>query len=92
MFFENEFRNCKSADLTESDVGRNVRVAGWVDTIRDHGGVVFVDLRDCGEILQIVFHDDTVLRGVCRETVVSVEGILRMRDEVNFNDKLFSIK
>ena len=92
MFLKNEFRTCLSLSLSEANVGETVKVAGWVDTIRDHGGVVFVDLRDCGEILQIVFNDDSVLKGVGRETVISVEGKIRMRDEVNFNDKLLTGK
>lgn len=42
-------------DINESNIGENIRVLGWVDTVRDHGGVIFVNLRDREGIVQIVF-------------------------------------
>ncbi|MDR0916277.1 MAG: aspartate--tRNA ligase [Oscillospiraceae bacterium] len=73
--------------LRTADVGAAVTLAGWVDTIRDHGGVKFLDLRDESGITQIVFHDDDVLRGVTRESVVSVRGTVRPRDAESVNPK-----
>ncbi len=46
MFFENQYRTKTCAALSEADVNNSVKVAGWVENIRDHGGVLFVDLRD----------------------------------------------
>ncbi len=92
MFLQNEFKTHSSSCLSESNVGEKVRVAGWVETIRDHGGVIFLDLRDCGEILQVVIHDESMLKGVCRESVISVEGTIRKRDEMNYNEKLLTGK
>lgn len=88
MFFKNEFRTHSSSNLSEVNVGESVKVAGWVNSIRDHGGVIFLDLRDCNVILQVVCNDESLIEGVCKEAVISVEGTIRMRTEENFNDKL----
>ena len=77
-----------AGELRQDDIGREVRLSGWVDTIRDHGGVMFLDLRDQSGIMQVVLHNDAMLDGVHRETVVSVFGILRARDEESVNPKL----
>lgn len=90
MFLKNEFRTHSSSNLSEANVGENVKVAGWVDTIRDHGGVIFIDLRDCGIILQVVCNDESLLKGVGKECVISVEGKIRKRTEENYNDKLLT--
>ncbi len=75
-------------DIRESDVGIKVELAGWVDVIRDHGGVIFVDLRDYTGITQVVVHNEELLEKVGRETVISVSGIVRKRDEDTVNDKI----
>jgi aspartyl-tRNA synthetase len=75
-------------ELRESDIGSRAKLAGWVKTIRDHGGVMFVDLRDETGLTQIVLHDDGMLRGVTRECVVSVSGLVRPRGEDAVNPKL----
>ena len=74
--------------LRQEDIGEEVRLSGWVDTIRDHGGVMFLDLRDESGKMQVVLHDDAMLEGVNRETVISVFGKVRLRDEDNINPKL----
>ena len=74
--------------LGEGDVGNNVRAAGWVESIRDHGGVLFMDLRDCSGRVQVVLHDDAMLSGVTRESVVSVSGRVSLRDPDTVNEKL----
>ena len=53
--------NCNQ--LTFDQLNQTVSLAGWVDTIRDHGGVIFVDLRDEYGVTQVVFHDDALLKG-----------------------------
>ena len=77
-----------STQLSKENIGEFVRLSGWVDSIRDHGGVKFLDLRDNSGIMQIVLHDDSMLDGVNRETVVSVYGKLRARGEEMINPKL----
>jgi len=73
--------------LNKENIGENVRLSGWVDTIRDHGGIKFLDLRDYSGIMQIVLHDDSMLEGVNREAVISVSGKLRARSEETVNPK-----
>ena len=76
-----------ATELKKENIGESVRLSGWVDTIRDHGGVKFLDLRDYSGKMQIVLHDDSMLDGVNRETVVSVTGKLRQRSEDTINPK-----
>ena len=75
-------------DIREKDIGTKVQLAGWVDTIRDHGGVIFVDLRDYTGITQTVVHDENMLKGINKECVISVSGIVSKRDPETVNDKL----
>jgi len=77
-----------AGQLRQEDIGGEVRVSGWVDTIRDHGGVKFLDIRDQSGIMQVVLHDDSMLDGVCREAVVSVTGKVRERSAETVNPKL----
>lgn len=90
MFFENRYRTKTCADISEADVNNRVRLAGWVENIRDHGGVLFVDLRDHYGVVQVVIHDDAMLEGVMREAVVSVCGPIVLRDPETVNPRLAS--
>ncbi len=74
--------------LGTEHIGTKVTLTGWVDTIRDHGGVLFVDLRDHYGTTQIVFSDDKMLQGITKETVVLVEGTVTKRDDETVNAKL----
>ncbi|MBQ2972633.1 MAG: aspartate--tRNA ligase [Ruminococcus sp.] len=82
------YRTLFCNDIRESHVGTTVSLAGWVDVIRDHGGVIFVDLRDYTGITQVVVHDETLLENVNRETVISVTGKVEKRDEETINEKI----
>lgn len=84
----NKYRSIRPGEITEDHIGKTLRVAGWVENIRDHGGVIFVDLRDETGTVQIVSNDDSIFEGLTRESAISLEGIVRMRDEENFNPKL----
>lgn len=75
-------------ELREEHVGITATLAGWVDTIRDHGGLKFLDLRDQYGTTQVVFHDDSMLEGVTRESVISATGTVRLRDDDTINPKL----
>ncbi len=75
-------------ELGIEHIGKNAVLTGWIETVRDHGGVLFVDLRDHYGITQIVFSDDSMLKGITKETVVLVEGEVTKRDEDTVNPKL----
>ena len=90
----NQYRTKWAGDLRAGDVGQEVRVAGWVHRRRDHGGLVFIDLRDRAGLLQLVFHPDSApaahaaahdLRG---EAVISVLGKIVSRDPDTVNATL----
>jgi aspartyl-tRNA synthetase len=80
--------------LTIEDAGRTVRLDGWVDRRRDHGGLLFVDLRDRGGIIQVVFNPEVEpeAHGIADtfrlEYVVEVEGEVRPRPEDNINPEM----
>ncbi len=78
--------NCN--ELRMADIGQKVTLAGWVDTIRDHGGVKFLDLRDEHGVTQAVFHDEAMLEGINREAVIAISGKVVERDEDTVNPKL----
>lgn len=82
------YRTHTCNELTLADLNQTVSLAGWVDTIRDHGGVTFVDLRDQYGITQTVFHDEALVRALHKESVVSVTGKVVRRDADTVNPKL----
>ncbi|MBQ3692776.1 MAG: aspartate--tRNA ligase [Clostridia bacterium] len=88
MIRENEYRTHSCGELRESDIGKDVRVAGWVENIRDHGGVMFLDIRDQYGVVQVVVHDDNLLSGVNKECTVTVSGKVVKRDEETINPKI----
>ena len=82
------YRTHRCNEIREQHIGQTVMLAGWVDVIRDHGGVLFVDLRDETGVTQVVVHNENLLKGVSKETVLSVEGIVTKRDENTVNPKI----
>ena len=75
-------------DICDQHIGQNVQLAGWVDVVRDHGGVIFIDLRDYTGVTQVVIHDEELLKNVNRETVISVSGIVYKRAPETVNEKI----
>ena len=88
MLFENQYRTNTCGELRQNNIGSSVRVCGWVQTIRDHGGVLFVDIRDQYGVVQTVFHDETLLKGVTKESVVSIGGTVVLRAPETVNPKI----
>ena len=88
MKTENIYREVTIKQISEQDIGRELRVAGWVENIRDHGGVSFVDLRDMYGVLQVVMRDTSLLNGLSKEMCISIEGLIEKRDEDTYNPKL----
>lgn len=85
---ENVYRNRVLNEISEQDIGSTLRVAGWVENIRDHGGVSFIDLRDMYGVLQVVMRNTDLLQGISKEDCVSIEGIMEKRDEETYNPKI----
>lgn len=75
-------------DLNKDKVDKKVTVSGWVENIRDHGGVLFLDLRDTTGTLQTVSNDDNMFKGIAKESVVKLEGTIRARSEETYNERL----
>ncbi|MCD8357303.1 MAG: aspartate--tRNA ligase [Clostridia bacterium] len=88
MNTSNLYRNKTMDQISEADVGSTLRIAGWVENIRDHGGVSFIDLRDMYGVMQVVMRDTTLLKGINKEDCISVEGPIQHRDEETYNPKI----
>ena len=86
----NIYRDRVLNQVTEADIDSTLRVAGWVENIRDHGGVSFIDLRDMYGVLQVVIRDPELLKGIKKEECISVSGIIEKRDEETYNPKIQS--
>ncbi|MBE6157396.1 MAG: aspartate--tRNA ligase [Firmicutes bacterium] len=85
---ENKYRTHYCADLTESEVDKEVRIAGFVENIRDHGGVIFVDIRDNTGVIQVVSNDDSIFDGITRESSITLSGKIRKRKEEDYNERI----
>ena len=85
---ENIYRTKTIKDISEQDIGKTMKVAGWVENIRDHGGVSFIDLRDMYGVLQIVIRQTELLKGITKENCLSIEGPVEKRDEETYNPKI----
>ena len=84
----NKYRTHLLKDINETLAGQDVIVSGWVENIRDHGGVLFLDLRDETSTLQTVSNDDDMFKGIAKESVVKLTGKIRKREEGTENDRI----
>ena len=75
-------------EINDSLIGKEVRLAGWIENIRDHGGVIFLDLRDSHDVVQIVSNDDSIFSGLTKESTVTLKGTVRKRALEDYNDKI----
>ena len=82
------YRTLFCNDIRDEHIGKTVQLAGWVDVVRDHGGVIFIDLRDYTGVTQVVVHNEEFLKNVNRETVISVTGKVEKRDPDTVNAKI----
>ncbi len=82
------YRDITMKEISEQHIGQTLQVAGWVENIRDHGGVSFIDLRDMYGVLQVVMRDTTLLDGITKEMCISIEGPVEKRDEDTYNPKI----
>ena len=88
----NEYRTHNCNEITLDDVGKKVRISGWIQTIRDLGGLVFLDIRDMYGVTQVVTSgeaDDVDFAShIPIESTVTVYGTVRKRDEETVNPKI----
>src|SRR6056297_1222465 len=86
------YRSHTCADLTKSNVGDTVRLSGWVHRIRDHGGVLFIDLRDTYGMTQVLCDPDSPVfaevEGVRSEWCIRIDGEVKARDDGLINPKI----
>ncbi|OQY10782.1 MAG: aspartate--tRNA ligase [Fusobacteriia bacterium 4572_132] len=81
-------------ELSKKNIGERVTLTGWVDTRRDHGGVIFIDLRDRKGITQVVFNPENNeevhqrAHKLRSEYVIKIKGIVSERDKMNINSKM----
>ncbi len=86
----NRYRSILIKDIDNTMIGKKIVVSGWIQNIRDHGGILFLDLRDTSGILQTVSNDDNIFKGLARESVIRLEGTIRKRSEDTINEKIKS--
>ena len=84
----NKYRTHMIKDINESLVDKKVVVSGWIENIRDHGGVLFLDLRDESGTLQTVSNDDDMFKGLAKESVIKLTGVIRKRAEGTENERI----
>ena len=83
-----KYRTEYCGKISESMVGSEVTLSGWIENIRDHGGVIFVDLRDIKGTVQLVSNDDNMFSGLSKESTITVKGMVRARSEEDYNDHI----
>ena len=87
-------RNCNCGEIRKTDEGKEIQLAGWVSRRRDHGGLIFVDMRDRSGIVQIVFDEAAMGKDFSKaetlrnEFVIGVRGKVRARSEETVNPKM----
>ena len=83
-----KYRDCYAGKITEEYIDKTITTSGWVENIRDHGGVIFVDLRDQFGVLQLVSNDEKMFDDLKKESSICVKGLIRKRDEDDYNEKI----
>ena len=83
-------RTAQAGELTREDIGREVTLAGWIASRRDHGGVAFLDLRDSTGVAQVVVRDTTLAHDLRDEYCIAITGTVEERPEGNANPDLTS--
>ena len=82
------YRDLTTKEISEQHIGQTLQMAGWIENIRDHGGVSFLDLRDMYGLVQVVLRQEGMVKGLTREMCISVTGLVEKRDEETYNPKI----
>ena len=92
----NIYRDVTLQNVSENDIGKQMKVSGWVENIRDHGGVSFIDLRDMYGVLQVVIREPELLKGIKKEECISIDGLwsreMRKLTILKFHQELLNLK
>ena len=83
-----KYRDIYCGKISEADIDKKYKTSGWVENIRDHGGIEFVDLRDETGTLQLVSDDVDIFKGLTKESVITVTGLVRKRSEEDYNERI----
>lgn len=84
----NKYRNNYCGKVTEKNINENLILSGWIENIRDHGGIIFVDLRDETGTIQLVSNDEHMFDNLTKESTVTATGIIRKRSEDDYNQNI----
>ena len=80
---ENIYRTHNCGELRLKDCKQEVRLSGWVNSIRKLGGITFLTLRDHFGLTQVVFDNEDMLKDICKESTVSITGVVEERSSKN---------
>ena len=90
---ENIYRNRYCGEITKEDVGQEIKIAGWVNSIRNLGSLVFLTIRDETGIVQVISEDISKIKDLTRESTVSITGTVNLREkDINPNMKTGEIE
>ena len=84
----NKYRTVYCGQIDESMDSKKVKIAGWIENIRDHGGVIFVDVRDEYGTVQVVSNDDSIFDNLTKESSITITGTVRIRNEEDYNERI----
>ena len=82
----NIYRDVTLNQVSEQDIGKTIRVAGWVENIRDHGGIQFLDVRDHYGVVQVVVYDEAMLSDVAAALSADVSPVDSVRADSAFTE------
>ena len=88
MLRANKYRNNYCGTLSQENTNKEVKLAWWVENSRDHGGVIFIDLRDEYGTVQLVGNDGNIFNNITKESTISVDGKVRLRKESEYNENI----
>ena len=84
----NKYRTNYCGQINEEYIKKEITLSGWIENIRDHGGIIFVDLRDETGIIQLVSNDDHMFDHLTKESTITAVGTIRKRSEDDFNPNI----
>ena len=83
---ENIYRNKYCGEISTSDIGKEIRIAGWINSIRNLGSIVFMTLRDETGIVQVVSQNTELFKNIIKESTATVTGIVQKRNHLKYQE------